>query len=174
MERAEIPGAGTRLWQLPIKPMPSRVPPLPGSEPLDLRIAGAFLVLVVVLVAPGIARGLSPVDGDGLEDAASTLESQAREALALIERREATTDLAFSAELQDLGGAAEETRSSLLHQAVDPGVTSNRDEIATAAGKLADAAADASVAGHDRMRLDRDRATLQGLIEALHRLVGNS
>src|SRR5215210_3251570 len=136
--------------------MSSRLPRLPTGEPLDLRVATAFIVLTLALVAPGIAHALSPTDDQGLRDAASTLESQAREAVALIERRDSITDVTFAAELRDLGGAAEEARSDLLRQSVEPAAESKRNELANAASQLADATDDASLAAGDRSRLDQD------------------
>jgi hypothetical protein len=152
--------------------MPSRLPRLPSGEPIDLRIAAAVVVLTLALAAPGIAHALGPVDDQGLDDAASTLESQAREAMALIDHRDGTTDLAFSAELQDLAGAADEARTSLLHQAVRPDAVAKRDQLADVAARLVDAADDASLALGDRQRLTRDRAALAGAAQALHELRG--
>jgi hypothetical protein len=154
--------------------MPARLPRLPSAEPLDLRVAAAFIVLTLGLVAPGIVHALTPTDDEGLQDAASTLESQAREAVALIDRRDHMTDVAFEAELQDLGGAANEARGDLLRRAVEPAAESKRNQLADAASQLADAADDASLAAADRSRLDRDRAALDSLIGTLHGLGGGS
>jgi hypothetical protein len=154
--------------------MPSHLPRLPSAEPLDLRVAAAFVVLTLALVAPGIGRALSPVDEQGLQDAASTLESQAREAVALIEHRGGTTDPAFAAELQDLAGEAEEARSDLLRQAVAPDAVSKRDQLADAASQVADATDDASLAVGDASRLDQDRGKLETVIQTLHELGGGS
>ena len=154
--------------------MPSRLPRIPSAEPLDLRIAAAFIVLTLALVAPGIVHALTPADDQGVQDVASTLESQAREAVALIDRGDRMTQQAFAAELQDLGGAAEEARSNLLRQAVDPGAESRRNQVADAAGRLRDATEDASLAASDRSRIDRDRAALDTLIQGLHQLAGGS
>jgi hypothetical protein len=154
--------------------MPARLPRLPSAEPLDLRVAAAFIVLTLALVAPGIVHALTPTDDQGLQDAASTLESQARETVALIDRRDTMTDVAFAAELQDLGGAADEARSDLLRQAIEPAAESKRNRLADAASQLADAADDASLAGMDRSRLDRDRAALEALIQTLHGLGSGS
>jgi hypothetical protein len=147
---------------------------MPSAEPLDLRVAAAFIVLTLALVAPGIVHALTPTDDQGLQDAASTLESQAREAVALIDRRGGMTDVAFAAELRDLGGAAEEARSDLLRHAVEPAAELKRNQLADAASQLADATDDASLAGTDRSRLDRDRAALEALIATLHELGGSS
>jgi hypothetical protein len=154
--------------------MPSRVPRPQGHEPLDLRVAAAFVVLTLVLVAPGLVHALTPTDEQGLQDAASTLESQAREAVALIEHRSGTTDPAFAAELQDLAGEAEEMRSDLLRQAVTPDAMSKRDQLADAASQVADATDDASLAAADRARLDQDRGKLETVIQTLHELGGGS
>jgi hypothetical protein len=154
--------------------MPPRLPRLPNVEPLDLRVAAAFVVLTLALVAPGIVHALTPTNDQGLQDVASTLESQAREAVALIDRRDHMTEVAFAAELQDLGGAADEARGDLLRQAVEPAAESKRNQLADAASQLADAADDASLAAADRSRLDRDRAALETLIQALHELGGGS
>jgi hypothetical protein len=153
--------------------MPSRLPRLPSGEPIDLRITAAVAVLTLALAAPGIAHALAPVDDQGLDDAASTLESQAREAVALIDHRDGTTDLAFSAELQDLAGAADEARSSLLHQAVQPNAVARRDQLAEVAARLTVAAGDASLGLADRARLTRDRAALEAVVQALHDMTGN-
>jgi hypothetical protein len=154
--------------------MPSHLPRLPNAEPLDLRVAAAFVLLTLVLVVPGIARALTPTDEERLQDAASMLESHAREAVALIERRDGMTDITFAAELQDLGSAAEQAHSDLLRHDVEPAVESKRNQVAHAASQLADAADDASLAGTDRSRLDRDRAALETLIQTLHELGGGS
>jgi hypothetical protein len=150
------------------------VPRLKGAEPLDLRVAAGFVVLTLALVAPGLAHALAPTDEQGLQDAASTLESQAREAVALIDHRSGTTDPAFAAELQDLAGAADEMRSDLQRQAVEPGAASKRNELADAASQVADATDDASLAAGDPSRLDQDRGKLETVIRTLHELAGGS
>jgi hypothetical protein len=150
--------------------MPSRLPHIQNAEPLDLRVAAVFIVLTLVLFAPGIAHALSPADMQDTRDAASVLESQGREALALIAHREGTTDLAFSAELEDLAGTAQEVRDDLLREAVESTAAASRDKVADLAGQLADAVDDASLAVGDRARLERDRATLEGLVQSLHGL----
>jgi hypothetical protein len=154
--------------------MTSRLPRPQGAEPVDLRVAAAFVVLTLVLVAPGLVHALTPTDDQGLQDAASTLESQAREAVALIDHRSGTTDPAFAAELQDLAGQAEEMRSDLQRQAIAPGAESKRNQLADAASQVADATDDASLAGGDRSRLDQDRAKLETVIQTLHELGGGS
>jgi hypothetical protein len=154
--------------------MSSRLPRIQSAEPLDLRVAAAFVVLTLGLVAPGLAHALSPTDDQGLQDAASTLESQAREAVALIEHRSGTTDPAFAAELQDLGGQADEMRGDLLRQVVAPGAESKRNQLADAASQVADATDDASLAAGDRSRLDQDRGKLEAVIQTLHELGGGS
>jgi hypothetical protein len=148
--------------------MPSRLPQIQNAEPVDLRIAAVFVLLTLALVAPGIAHALSPADDQDTRDAASALESQGREALALIGHRDGTTDLAFSAELEDLAGTAQEIRDDLLREAVESTAAPARDKVADLAGQLADAADDASLAVGDRGRLDRDRATLEQVVQALH------
>jgi hypothetical protein len=152
--------------------MPSRAPRLPNTEPIDPRILAVFVALTVALIVPGVIRGLSPLTSDSLQDAASTLESQAREAIALVEHRDRLTTQMFSAELQDLGGAAQEIRDDILREAVEPAVQQQRDRLAEAAGKLADAADDASIAVDDRGHLDRDRASIEQLIPTFHELAG--
>jgi hypothetical protein len=154
--------------------MPSRLPGLPSAEPLDLRIALVFVALTVVLVAPGVMNGLSPLGDAALKDAASTLQSQAREAVAVIERRDRVSALAFSAELQDLGNAAQEIRADLLREAVDASLRSQRDRVAESARQIGDAADDASVAADDRAQLDRDRVTLGKLVRDLDNIGGGS
>jgi hypothetical protein len=154
--------------------MPSRLPRLPTAEPLDRRIPAVFVVLTLALLAPGIVHALSPADDQDIKDAARTLESQAREAIAYIQQRNGTTDLAFSAELEDLAGTAQEIRDDLRREAVESSVTAARDRVAAAAGQLADAADDASIGVGDRARLDRDRATLEQLVQQLHDLGGGS
>jgi hypothetical protein len=154
--------------------MPARLPRLPSAEPLDLRVATAFIVLTLALVAPGLVHALTPTDDQALHDAASTLESHAREAVALIDHRDDMTEVAFAAELQDLGGAAEEARSDLLRQAVEPAAESRRNQLADAASQVVDAADDASLAAGDRSRLDQDRGKLETVIQTLHELGGGS
>src|SRR4051812_35104796 len=119
-------------------------------------------------------NALSPVDNDALKDAASTLQSQAREAIALIERRDRTSPLTFSAELQDLGGEADEISSDILHEAVQPDVEAQRDRLADAAAAVADAADEASLAVDDPARLDKARGELQKLVDELDRIGGGS
>jgi hypothetical protein len=152
----------------------NRLPRLRGAEPLDLRIVAVFVVLTLALVAPGIAHALSPLDEQGVQDAASGLESSAREAVALIDHRDATTALTFSAELQDLAGEAQAARDDLRHQAVEPGAAQQRDQLADIAGTFADAAADASLAIDDRARLAKSRSALQKVVDDLQRLGGGS
>jgi hypothetical protein len=152
--------------------MPSRVPRLPNTEPIDLRIAAVFVAVTVALMVPGVIHALSSLDTESLQDAASTLESQAREAIALVERRDQLTTRMFSAELQDLGGAAQGIRDDILREAVEPAEQQQRDRLADAAGKLADAADDASIGVDDRGRLDRDRASIEQLIPTFHELAG--
>ena len=150
--------------------MPSRLPQLPTAEDVDLRVAAVFVVVTLALMAPGIVHALSPADDQDVKDAASTLESQGREALALMAHRDGTTDLAFSAELEDLAATAQEIRDDLLREAVQPAAAGSRDKVADLAGQLAAAADDASLAVGDRQRLDRDQATVDGLVTALHAL----
>jgi hypothetical protein len=154
--------------------MSSRLPHLPTAEPIDRRIPAVFIVLTLALLAPGIAHALSPADEQDLKDAARALESQGREAIAYIEHRDGTTDLAFSAELEDLAGTAREIQDDLLREAVQPAAATPRDSVATAAGQLADAADDASVGVGDRARLARDRATLERVVQVLHDLGNGS
>jgi hypothetical protein len=154
--------------------MSSRLPRTESAEPLDLRVAAAFVVLTLALVAPGLVHALTPTDEQGLKDAASTLESQARQAVALIDHRSGTTDAAFAAELQDLAGEAEEMRSDLLRQAVAPGAEKKRDQLADAASEVSDATDDASLAAGDGSRLDQDRDKLQTVIQTLDELAGGS
>src|SRR2546423_2366584 len=154
--------------------MPSRLPRLPSAETVDRRIPAVFVVLTLALLAPGIVHALSPADEQDLKDAARALESQGREATAYIEHRDGTTDLAFSAELEDLAGTAREIQDDLLREAVEPRAAAARDKVAAAAGQLADAADDASVGVGDRARLDRDRATLVQLAQVLHDLGSGS
>jgi hypothetical protein len=154
--------------------MSSRLPRTESAEPLDLRVAAAFVVLTLALVAPGLVHALTPTDEQGLKDAASTLESQARQAVALIDHRSGTTDAAFAAELQDLAGEAEEMRSDLLRQAVAPGAEKKRDQLADAASEVSDATDDASLAAGDGSRLDQDRDKLETVIQTLDELAGGS
>jgi DNA-binding LacI/PurR family transcriptional regulator len=154
--------------------MPSRLPHLPSAEPVDRRIPVVFVVLTLALLAPGIVHALTPADEQDIRDAARALESQGREAIAYIEHRPGTTDLAFSAELEDLAGTAQEIHDDLVREAVDPMAADARDRVAAAAGQLSDAADDASVGVGDPARLDRDRATLEQLVQVLHDLGAES
>jgi hypothetical protein len=150
--------------------MPSRLPRFPSAEPVDLRIAAVFVVLTLALVAPGLVRALAPADDHAVQDAASSLESQAREAVTFIDHRAEMTDAAFGAELQDLAGSANDARSDLLRQPIDPSAEAKRKGVADAASRFAAAADDASLAAHDAERLARDRATLESVIQALHQV----
>jgi hypothetical protein len=151
-----------------------RLPHVPGTEPLDLRVAAVYVVLILALVAPGVANLLSPLDDTSLGDAASSLESHARSGIALIDHRRAATDAMFGAELQDVASAADETRSGLLRQAVATGVAKKRDDLADAASSLSDALDDASRAGEDQQRLQKDRSTLETVAQKLKALGSGS
>jgi hypothetical protein len=151
-----------------------RLPRGPGTAPLDRRVAAVYVVLILALVAPGVGNLLSPLDDTTVGDAASSLESHARSAIVFIDRRRSATDALFGAELQDVARATDETRSELLRQAVASGVAKKRDDLADAASSLSDAIDDASRAGADEQRLQKDRSTLEALATKLKSLGSGS
>jgi len=150
------------------------LPSLPNSEPLDKRIAVPFLVLAIVLVAPGVPQVFSPTDKVTLRDTVSELQSQVREATVLIDQRDATTRLYFASELDDLGASADETRDELREQPYEPSVADTRSTVIDALDRFSTAADDAAVSFDQRARLAEVRSKLEEISKTLATLPGGS
>src|SRR4051794_7223763 len=150
-----------------------RVPKSPAAQPLDLRIVIVFGALVVGLVAPSVPPVLSPLDGVELHHIAGSLDSDAREAVAVIGTRGHTTPIAFASELTDIGASADEVSGQLLRTPAASGSEGLRTRLEDAATSLADAVDQASVAYDDPGRLETSGASVAKVRAALDAISGS-
>ncbi len=135
-----------------------RLPSLPNAEPLDLRVAGVFVLLTLALVSPAVPPIFGRTGRQDLADIASQLQSEVREASRLIHDRDRVTELYFSSELADLGIKAEDTRGQIVERPYEPAVAADRTRILAAADELSSTARDAADA-YDEPAVLTDAAT---------------
>ncbi len=137
------------------------LPPLPGSEPLDKRVAAAFLVVTLALIAPSIPGFFKPTDRQDLADAADELRSDVRQLVTTIDSRSTVTEPYFRTAIGDIGERVAGVHEDLIHRPVDAGARVLRDQLATAADELAAAADALTPAYDDAVTVAKERAAIQ-------------
>jgi hypothetical protein len=146
------------------------LPRLPGSEPLDRRIAAAFLVLGLALLAPSLPGVFEPTDQDALANTRDTLESEVRQVLTTIDARPRTTEMYFRTAIEDLGDRAEGIHGELAHRDVQPQAARLRDTLAKVADDLASVAEELTTAYGDDAAIAEDRSRVEDLRTQLESL----
>jgi hypothetical protein len=143
------------------------LPRLPGSEPLDRRIAIVFLVLTAALLAPSVPGIFEPTDAGALKNAASALDSSARQLLTTIDARDRLTEPYYRAAIDDIGDRVAGIRDEVVHRPVAPDASALKSTVADAADKLAIAADALTVAFDNPSQRTEQRATVADLEQKL-------